>query len=75
MAPRVPSGPADGGRPARAKVHHVAAGLIIIAELSMLAGPYRFGVLTTWELAQSMLIALYVTIVPVQKVAVWRRTP
>ncbi|WP_437310277.1 hypothetical protein [Sorangium sp. So ce388] len=59
----------------RATVHHVATGLIIITELSMLAGPYRFGVFTTWELAQSMLIALYVTIIPVQGVAIWRRTP
>ncbi|WP_437600297.1 hypothetical protein WMF28_01885 [Sorangium sp. So ce590] len=58
-----------------AKVHHVATGLIIITELSMLAGPYRYGVFTTWDLAQSMLIALYVTIVPVQGVAIWRRTP
>lgn len=59
----------------RARVHHIAAGLIILTELSMLAGPYRFGVFTTWHLAQSMLIALYVTIVPVQGVAIWRRTP
>ncbi|WP_441288216.1 hypothetical protein ACSRUE_40500 [Sorangium sp. KYC3313] len=58
----------------RAKVHHVATGLILITELSMLAGPYRFGIFTAWDLAQSMLIALYVTIVPVQGVAVWRRT-
>jgi hypothetical protein len=58
-----------------AKVHHIAAGLIILTELSMLAGPYRFGIFTTWHLAQSMLIALYVTIVPVQGVAIWRRTP
>ena len=59
----------------RAKVHHVAAGLIIITELSMLAGPYRFGVFTTWDLAQSMLVALYITIVPVQGFSIWRRMP
>jgi hypothetical protein len=57
-----------------AKAYHIVAGLIVITELSMLAGPFRFGIFTTWDLARSILVALYITLVPVQGVAIWRRT-
>jgi hypothetical protein len=57
-----------------AKAHHIVTGLIVISELSMLAGPFKFGIFTTWDLARSILVALYITLVPVQGVALWRRT-
>jgi hypothetical protein len=58
----------------RGRAHHLAAGFIIIAEMTMLAGPFRMGIFNAWDLARSILLALYISLVPVQGVALWRRT-
>ncbi|MGK4002813.1 hypothetical protein WMF31_09335 [Sorangium sp. So ce1036] len=58
----------------RGRTHHLAAGFLIIGEAMMLIGPYRVGLFESWELARSVLIALYISLVPVQGVAIWRRT-
>ncbi|WP_437279268.1 hypothetical protein WME90_01550 [Sorangium sp. So ce375] len=58
----------------RGKTQHLAAGFIVIAETLMLVGPFRMGIFSAWDLARSILIALYISLVPVQGVAIWRRT-
>ncbi|WP_438014909.1 hypothetical protein WMF18_28980 [Sorangium sp. So ce315] len=58
----------------RGKTHHLAAGFIVIGESLMLVGPFRMGIFDAWDLARSILIALYISLVPVQGVAIWRRT-
>jgi hypothetical protein len=58
----------------RGKTQHLAAGFIVIAETLMLVGPFRMGIFSAWDLARSILIALYISLVPVEGVAIWRRT-
>jgi hypothetical protein len=58
----------------RAKAHHFIAGLIVVAELCMLWGPFRYGVFTAWDLARSIFVALYVSLIPTQGLLAWRRT-
>ncbi|WP_437647334.1 hypothetical protein [Sorangium sp. So ce362] len=58
----------------RGRTHHLAAGFIVIGESLMLLGPFRVGIFDAWDLARSILIALYISLVPVQGVAIWRRT-
>jgi hypothetical protein len=57
----------------RARPHHLIAGFIIIAELSTLAGPFRFGVFDAWDLSRSIFVALYLTLIPTHGFIAWRR--
>lgn len=57
-----------------AQSHHFISGLIVIAELTMLAGPFRVGIFGAWDLARSILFALYLALTPTQGVLAWRRT-
>ncbi|WP_437767111.1 hypothetical protein WMF27_20895 [Sorangium sp. So ce281] len=57
-----------------AQSHHFVGGLIVVAELTMLAGPYRVGIFGAWDLARSILFALYLALTPTQGVLAWRRT-
>ncbi|WP_437590456.1 hypothetical protein [Sorangium sp. So ce1000] len=57
-----------------AQSHHFIGGLIVVAELTMLAGPFRVGIFGAWDLARSILFALYLALTPTQGVLAWRRT-